>query len=349
MIDDDRSNEQHVESYQEALSCLREHLDALGGDCSDPQCSTCSDVRLFESAGRLRLAKAEHRLKVESLRLAVRESLCIYCGDVPTDRDHLLPRPWTNDAIRRHVPTVAACRSCNGILSAFPTPVITARCEFIAVRLRRRWSKFLSHTADATGLTGNLRKQIEANNYRREVLKGRLAVLDLGGVPEIPGAWQDKLMEEGPAGLKVKGAPANPSALTTSRRGARWERSGPPATARAPLGQLGLPSASPTVTDESSNSTPGEEYLRRKAASTCGDEVPPKRHPALPRSAAELRAPEGAIFVPRSRAKPPTAEVRRRDSRSSISTDSSASATKPDPPLIGGTVKRKKRGRGLIG
>ena len=57
---------------------------------------------------------------------------CVYCGATATEKDHLLPLPWTGKAVRKLVPTVPACRSCNRTLSDFPNPHIYYRCQLIA-------------------------------------------------------------------------------------------------------------------------------------------------------------------------------------------------------------------------
>lgn len=143
----------------------------------------------------------EYQEKFSSLPKIVRDCLCIYCGDLPSDRDHLLPKNWTGVALRKHVPTVPACRSCNGILSEFPSPIIASRTEHLHDFLSRRWARRLQNNPSLDGLTGNLRIQIAANNFERNVLRGHLVVPNNGGVPKLPSDLQAQLVTSGPASL----------------------------------------------------------------------------------------------------------------------------------------------------
>ena len=187
-----------------AIKRLIDHLTEIGDFCPESDCPICSDSIIHLEVNRIQIARLEYRLKVKPLRSIVRTNLCVYCGDVATDLDHLLPRWWTGEALRPHVPTVSSCRSCNGILSDFPEPLIAARTQCISERLRRRWGKQLSRNPSLVGLQGNLKKQIAANNARRGVLRGRLTILELGGIPEISTDWQDHLILEGPLFIDQK-------------------------------------------------------------------------------------------------------------------------------------------------
>lgn len=187
--------------WRTAIDHLSDHLDNTGELCSDSSCPHCGNSLVGPEVNRLRVARFEYNVKVASLRRSIRVNLCAYCGDASSDRDHLLPKWWTGGSLRRHVPTVAACRSCNGILSDFPEPIIAARSEHIAANIRKRAGKQLNRFASLEGLRGNLRKQIAANHFNRGRTRGRLAVLELGGVPEIPEAWQDMLILDGPIAL----------------------------------------------------------------------------------------------------------------------------------------------------
>ncbi len=250
-----------------AIERLRAHLDETGALCEGHDCTVCESPLTSNEVGRLRTAQLEYRTHVEVLGKRMRDALCMYCGDVPSDRDHLLPRTWTGDALRPHVPTVAACRSCNGILSTFPNPLIAARCEHIGIRLRRTWGKQLSRTPDLEGLSGNLRRQIAANGFRRGVVRGRLVVLDLGGVPALPDPWRELLMADGPAALSSC-EPCSEEIHFRARRPtrSRWSSHSPVIT-----GKANSPKLKPTPVDALSKVktvSPGAAYMQRKAASS---------------------------------------------------------------------------------
>jgi len=236
---------------------LLEHLVRNDAVCFDDDCPICDNEMIKADVGRLRLAQHEFDNKVLPLRTTVKRVLCVYCGSPWSERDHLLPRGWSGEALRRYVPTVPSCSSCNNILSAFPEPLIAARVEHIARRLRRHWSRLLSNSPNLNGLRGNLRQQITANNFRRDVIRGRLVVLDLGGVPELPQDWQDVLISDGPAALAAgEPSPVAPARTTRTQHRPRWESpviGETSTTGRRARGQKG-----PT------RQTPGSAYLARK-------------------------------------------------------------------------------------
>lgn len=74
---------------------------------------------------------------------------CVYCGEDATDADHLVPLPVTGRRLRRWVPTVPACSSCNGTLSDYHNPIVQARAAYIAERLHRRYKVRSGEDVDA--------------------------------------------------------------------------------------------------------------------------------------------------------------------------------------------------------
>lgn len=127
-VSDDTTNHAITAGDLVAASAeLDRHLELLGGFRSLQDCLVCGHPAIRKDTQRLRLACLEYEQKFCSLPKIVQDCLCIYCGDLPSDRDHLLPKTWTGTAVRKHVPTVPACRSCNGILSDFPSPIIANR------------------------------------------------------------------------------------------------------------------------------------------------------------------------------------------------------------------------------
>lgn len=79
---------------------------------------------------RISIAKKEYELVEEWVNN--NPSTCVYCGDSATEKDHLLPLPWTGLPSRALVPKVPACRSCNRTLGDFPNPMVFERCQLIA-------------------------------------------------------------------------------------------------------------------------------------------------------------------------------------------------------------------------
>jgi len=69
---------------------------------------------------------------------------CIYCGDLATDRDHVIPCAYR--AAPRHYSnhTVPACADCNRkILRDLPYFTVFQRCEYVAKSLRERLADHL--------------------------------------------------------------------------------------------------------------------------------------------------------------------------------------------------------------
>ena len=227
------------------------HLELIGGFCSLQECPICGHPAIREDTQRLRLARLEYESKFCPLPKIVRDCLCIYCGDLPSDRDHLLPKTWTGTAVRKYVPTVPACRSCNGIRSDFPSPIIASRAEHLKDVLGRRWARRLQNNPSLDGLTGNLRKQIAANNFQRNVMRGRLIVLTNGGVPEIPPALQGQLVSSGPASLVSDITDVQPPTTMTAQHPRRYRTSS----------RASLPKA--CVVQTTGTATPGAAYMAR--------------------------------------------------------------------------------------
>lgn len=85
----------------------------------------------------------DHLVTNQPLRLAYPHGVCIYCGRSAGTRDHLLPRRWTGDALRKYVATVPACGTCNSVLSDTLTWSITERRALAHHRLARKYRTVL--------------------------------------------------------------------------------------------------------------------------------------------------------------------------------------------------------------
>ncbi len=165
---------------------------------SSERCLQCRELDAVDAKviGRISLARTEYREKVESFDTSD-NVLCIYCGAVWDQRDHLLPRNWSGDALRPLVPTVPACAECNRTISDFPSPIVSERAMLVAQRLRWKFRVELripDRTAEEFSEFGDsMRKSLMARQYGRHLLRTRLHVLDLGGLPEVPEQWVSKL------------------------------------------------------------------------------------------------------------------------------------------------------------
>ncbi len=73
------------------------------------------------------------------LMAEVGDRWCVYCGEEAQQADHLVPLPVSGPELRRFVPTVPACASCNGTLRDFHSPIVSARACHIAMHLHRRY------------------------------------------------------------------------------------------------------------------------------------------------------------------------------------------------------------------
>ena len=71
---------------------------------------------------------------------------CTYCGDLATDRDHVIPLAWYGGTrVFRNKEIVPACKECNrSILKDRPYFTVEDRCEYVAKMLRKKLLKALS-------------------------------------------------------------------------------------------------------------------------------------------------------------------------------------------------------------
>lgn len=116
---------------------------------------------------------------------------CVYCGDVYTDQDHLLPRTWTGKGQRYITPTVPACGQCNRILSDHFIPRIHERAAHILHKLRTKYRRELSikkwEAEELKDMSYKLRLKVEAAEEIRNALRSRVEVLECGGLPYYSG------------------------------------------------------------------------------------------------------------------------------------------------------------------
>lgn len=129
---------------------------------------------IFPACGNELCVQPDHLRVYAPVRLEYPRGLCIYCGRTCASRDHLMPRTWTGDAVRRFTAIVPACGTCNSLLRDTLTWSITERRAICRVRLRKHFARVLrtvDHTLDELEEYGpTLRSYIEnAISAKREV------------------------------------------------------------------------------------------------------------------------------------------------------------------------------------
>lgn len=189
-FEESRNLDQHIQWARTKLSGLREeHMRECDGS---ERCLQCRRYDNSEVPDRLGLASFEYRTKVAMHDVRQDGVLCVYCGGLAEQRDHLLPRSWTGDGVRRVVPTVPSCSDCNRRLSDYPEPVIAARAHLLAERIQRKHGKSLAipdrEEEYFLEFGEKMRQTQMARQFERQIVRARLIVLQLGGLPEVPTA-----------------------------------------------------------------------------------------------------------------------------------------------------------------
>lgn len=122
--------------------------------------------------------QAEHMIIRAPEYLAYPDGVCIYCGQVGWDRDHLLPATFTGVAVRKHVLTVPSCLECNSMLNDSYAPSITERRLIVQGKLQKKYRKVLfsyEYTDDELEEFGpGLRPTIARARVEREAMWERV-------------------------------------------------------------------------------------------------------------------------------------------------------------------------------
>ena len=117
-------------------------------------------------------------------KLAYPPGVCVYCGMSANTKDHLLPRTWTGESVRRHVLTVPACYECNSAINDRYIPAINDRRKQAQLYIARKNKKLLrmpDWTQEAINELGpTLRSAIERGVHDLKIIRARL------GWPEEP-------------------------------------------------------------------------------------------------------------------------------------------------------------------
>lgn len=104
--------------------------------------------------------------------------LCVYCGWDADSVDHVLPRTWTGDVARPHVPTVPACRDCNSRIGDQHAPTLAERRHLAHESLERKHRKLLRNPSwsddEMSEFGPRLRHELECREALRRMVKYRL-------------------------------------------------------------------------------------------------------------------------------------------------------------------------------
>lgn len=121
----------------------------------------------------------EHMLVNSPSKLLYPRGVCVYCGERSTDQDHLLPKSFTDEAIRKRVLTVPSCHECNTILSDKLLWAIDERRKLAQKKLRARHKKELRYQLltedDLTEYGPGLRPAMRRASAERMCMEDRLA------------------------------------------------------------------------------------------------------------------------------------------------------------------------------
>lgn len=118
----------------------------------------------------------------------IRAIQCVYCGDIATTRDHVIPvsfYPYRKRSSRYHRNdwTVPACHECNISLGDKLLITVPGRAVWLLVRYQTKWRKILStpfwSTDDVATLSGRFHDRMAAYSSLQRFAYQRLAHLEL--------------------------------------------------------------------------------------------------------------------------------------------------------------------------
>lgn len=105
--------------------------------------------------------------------------VCIYCGEIAVDRDHVPPHASTGGLIKtffRHE-VVPACKNCNGALHAKPLLTIADRAAWLLRRFQKKIDAMPSPWTEAeiSKLGHALQQYVRRNESKRTKLESQAA------------------------------------------------------------------------------------------------------------------------------------------------------------------------------
>jgi hypothetical protein len=115
----------------------------------------------------------------EPKRLEYPSGVCVYCGMVSGQMDHLLPKPTTGEALRRYVLVVPACAACNVSINDFPDAHVGRRRLRAQRAIAKKYRKLLNRPErteeELAELGPGLRSVALANDAKARTVRVRLA------------------------------------------------------------------------------------------------------------------------------------------------------------------------------
>ncbi len=113
-------------------------------------------------------------------------SKCVYCGDLATCWDHVVPHGFINVGATRYYNSGVApsCQECNSLLSSQLFESLDMRLDWIAAKVRSRYKKLISspdwEDSEIEELGPNLRRQMQKQIMSKLWIAGRIRYLDRG-------------------------------------------------------------------------------------------------------------------------------------------------------------------------
>lgn len=165
---------------------MLEHIDLGLGEA--PKKLVEEVIKPLEISERiLFLVKEEYRTVEKWIKL--HPFLCVYCGTDADTKDHLIPRTWSGESVRKIVPTVPCCRDCNSRLQDIPLFTIYERALFVADKLKKKFKKQLTiqdrSALEMSKFEHKMKDYIEGKQLARQFLRLRLVRLEVGGAALI--------------------------------------------------------------------------------------------------------------------------------------------------------------------
>lgn len=121
----------------------------------------------------------EHMVLHQPRVIAYRKGTCVYCGEGASGVDHLLPEPWTGNALRHMVAVVPACGNCNTRIGDHPSPSVAVRRKVAQLSIERHSRRLLLRPrkteADMVDLGHAMRSVALMNNIKVDRVKARLS------------------------------------------------------------------------------------------------------------------------------------------------------------------------------
>lgn len=115
---------------------------------------------------------------LEPVKIEYPAGQCVYCGEPSRGYDHLMPRPWTGEAHRKHVAIVPCCAHCNSTINDTLAISVGDRRSVCHKRLSKRNRKLIQtpeySPGDLRKLGYVLREATKAQINKKRLLEARL-------------------------------------------------------------------------------------------------------------------------------------------------------------------------------